>query len=547
MPRPPKTLQQCSNEELVDRLTSPIAWQRRSASQMLVERHAIDAGRALSGLLKGTSPEAAILGMHVLNRLGLFEMPFAIDALRHPHPQVVGHAIGLSRNASWFTSVAPELIRHSRSKEATLQWQLAMSAAELPQEARWQLLDGLRETREPLVRAVMVAAAGNESHRLIADPPIAAEELRSWIQLILPIYARAGATVPAGLRDRMAAGMRRENQRGVWLDGLRALNSASDAGRLLAAIDPVAVAAALKHVDQEVQSAIQWRGQDRASESARAATWLGLLAPEVRGQLADQLLVPSVAEGCQAQAIESLIWSNPESATGLLLDRFQNLTPGLQQSVLSGLLRYKPSATAIASALDSKKVLASQIPPDVRQRLLDSGDKDLKARLSKSLQAVSADRAAIIDKYRAALSSPMGTAGPETFQRVCSQCHRLGEVGNDVGPPLKQLADKSPEQLLETILDPNREVDPKFASYSLLATDGRVFAGIIAEESAAQIVLAESGGKRHAIPRSEIDHLKSTGVSFMPVGLEQSITPEQMNDLIQYLKSIGAKDPSYRK
>ncbi len=105
-----------------------------------------------------------------------------------------------------------------------------------------------------------------------------------------------------------------------------------------------------------------------------------------------------------------------------------------------------------------------------------------------------------------------------------------------MGPPLKQLGDKSPEQLLDIVLDPNREVDPKYLSYSVLLDDSRVLSGIIRDESAGQIVLAEAGGKTHTIPRDEIDQLKSTGLSLMPNGLEEQITPEQMSQLIAYLK-----------
>src|SRR5690606_12452258 len=77
--------------------------------------------------------------------------------------------------------------------------------------------------------------------------------------------------------------------------------------------------------------------------------------------------------------------------------------------------------------------------------------------------------------------------GRDVFNRVCAQCHRLGEIGSDVGPPLRQLTDNTPQQLLEAVLDPSREVDAKYASYTVLLDDGRVLAGIIRDESASQI------------------------------------------------------------
>jgi len=39
--------------------------------------------------------------------------------------------------------------------------------------------------------------------------------------------------------------------------------------------------------------------------------------------------------------------------------------------------------------------------------------------------------------------------------------------------------------------------------------------------------------------REQIDELKSNGQSLMPVGLEKDITPEQMADVIAFIKGIA--------
>ena len=273
---------------------------------------------------------------------------------------------------------------------------------------------------------------------------------------------------------------------------------------------------------------------------------LGLLGNDERRQLGDKLLVAAQPEKLQMSAIESLLWSNPNESSRLLMDRFQNFTPALQLATLGGMLRYQSTLPNLASGLETKKVLSAQVPPDLRVRLLATADKSLAKKFDSLLQSATADRAEIIVKYTPALpTAAVGSnatdareleVGKQVFSRVCAQCHRLAEMGNDVGPPLKQLGDKSPQQLLETILDPNREVDPKYASYTIVMQDGRVYAGIIAEEGASQIVVAEAGGKKHTIARAEIEQLRSTGVSLMPSGLEQQITPEQMSELIRFLK-----------
>jgi putative heme-binding domain-containing protein len=214
---------------------------------------------------------------------------------------------------------------------------------------------------------------------------------------------------------------------------------------------------------------------------------------------------------------------------------------------LTIVLGYSQALERVADGIERNEIAKAEIAPDVRQRLFTTPNKRQAERFKKLLSTASADRAQIIERYRpalanvSALSSDGIAAGRMTFQRICAQCHRLDDMGNDVGPPLKQLADKSPEQLLDIVLDPNREVDPKFLGYSVLLDDGRVLAGIIREESAGQIVLAETGGKQHTIARSDIEQLKTTGLSLMPIGLEEQISPEQMAQLIGYLKKAGSK------
>jgi putative heme-binding domain-containing protein len=271
--------------------------------------------------------------------------------------------------------------------------------------------------------------------------------------------------------------------------------------------------------------------------------WLGLLPEALRMELASDVLQVTAPETMQLLAIESLVWADAEAASKLLIGRFFNMTPALQRATLSGMMSHRQTLGVIAKSLEQKRILPAQIAPDVRQRLLDSNDPALKERFTKLLLSATADRVAIIDAYSAKLNvseSPDAIAsGKAIFAKVCAQCHRLEDAGQDVGPPLKQLGDKSPQQLLEIILDPNREVDPKYASYTVMLNDERVFAGIISEEAASQIVLAEAGGKRTTIARGDIELLRSTGISLMPVGLEQQISPEQMSELISYLKQAG--------
>ncbi len=112
-------------------------------------------------------------------------------------------------------------------------------------------------------------------------------------------------------------------------------------------------------------------------------------------------------------------------------------------------------------------------------------------------------------------------------------------MGLNVGPDLATVAVRSADDLLVHILDPNREVAPGFVNYTIATTDGRVFTGLIAEESANSLTLKRAEGATDEIARSRIDSIASSGRSLMPEGLEKGLTPQDLADLITFVRKIG--------
>jgi putative heme-binding domain-containing protein len=50
------------------------------------------------------------------------------------------------------------------------------------------------------------------------------------------------------------------------------------------------------------------------------------------------------------------------------------------------------------------------------------------------------------------------------------------------------------------------------------------------------VTLRRADGAVESVLRTQIDELKSTGLSLMPEGLEQRITPAEMANLLAFLK-----------
>jgi putative heme-binding domain-containing protein len=197
----------------------------------------------------------------------------------------------------------------------------------------------------------------------------------------------------------------------------------------------------------------------------------------------------------------------------------------------------KPSWTAaLLSAVSSGKLARIHIPADTRQRLLKHRDVKLRQQAATIFESAASDRQKLIREYTVNKAGD-AAARLALFRQQSAQCHKFKGEGVALGPDLAGLTDRSVESLLVAILDPNQSVETPFVNYTIMTSDGRELSGIIASESGSSVTLRAAGGAEHLLLRKEIKEMSSSGLSLMPEGLEQGITPQQMNDLIHYLMS----------
>ena len=147
----------------------------------------------------------------------------------------------------------------------------------------------------------------------------------------------------------------------------------------------------------------------------------------------------------------------------------------------------------------------------------------------------------MVARYQAALRLPGDAArGAGLFAKNCQTCHQHQGQGHRVGPDLSGIAGRPPAVLLSDILDPNREVAPDFVALTVATHRGAVLSGLLAEETGSSLKLRKAEGIDETILRTEIAELRSSGRSLMPEGLEQTLSPQEMADLLAFLRSGGA-------
>ncbi len=148
---------------------------------------------------------------------------------------------------------------------------------------------------------------------------------------------------------------------------------------------------------------------------------------------------------------------------------------------------------------------------------------------------------------RTLLAMPGSAAqGRELFLNTaalqCKTCHRVNQVGGTLGPDLSQIGKKSKRhEILESLLDPSKVIDPKFATHVLVTTNGKVLTGILVEKTDEQVVLrAFTNGKAEEIriAADEVDELVPQKKSLMPDRMLRDLTPQQAADLMAFLSSL---------
>lgn len=143
-----------------------------------------------------------------------------------------------------------------------------------------------------------------------------------------------------------------------------------------------------------------------------------------------------------------------------------------------------------------------------------------------------------------ALLSIVGSPGRgkrlfETAKDInCRSCHRIGSVGQNVGPELSLLGTKqSRAEILDSIITPSAKIDLKFRAQSVLTTDGEVLTGVITKQTHEGVSLVDSAGRLHVIAAEDIESLRASAKSNMPDNLLSGMTEQQAADLLAYLSA----------
>ncbi|MEO2028039.1 MAG: PVC-type heme-binding CxxCH protein [Fuerstiella sp.] len=118
----------------------------------------------------------------------------------------------------------------------------------------------------------------------------------------------------------------------------------------------------------------------------------------------------------------------------------------------------------------------------------------------------------------------------------CSNCHRHSGRGNVVGPDLSGVNNRKDRTwLLQSILEPSRQMAPEYQPRTIILNDGRTFTGIRLRSSTKE-AMRDVNGQNRTFDRNDIESMVESTVSFMPTGVVNSLTNRELRDLIAFLE-----------
>jgi putative membrane-bound dehydrogenase-like protein len=554
-------LRKAPTAELVKHLSDPNPWWRLTAQRLLVERQDKEAVKPLRKLAReSTSAQGRAHALWTLHGLSSLDDASIEQGLKDKVAGVREQALRLAEErlgSSARLRAAAEALANDPSPR--VRFQLAFSLGELGDVDAPELVSALakvarRDIDDPWTQTAVLSSSRRTApallQALVGDEDFTRHLVAGRRRLLTRLAAVVGAQADdANLVRTLKLLAADKTGAGEWqlvvLAGLgQGLQNSQRSLSQLWEKPPPALKGAVEKTRPFFERAAARAGDAKTSLAARKAAIeiLGYGPYPTAAPALKDLLAPQIPGDLQLAAVRALSLHHQPKVAETLLDPWAGYSPSMRREVLEALFARPERLPQLLDAIEKKQVLAGQLEPFRVAQLRKHPDAKLRERAIKLLASQTApDRQKIVNDYRSVLDLKSDSArGKDVFKKNCSVCHRLENVGVEVGPDLlSALRNKSREQLLIDILDPSREVDPRYINYIVTTKAGRSFSGMIAAETASSITLRRAEKAEDVILRNQIDVIEATAKSVMPEGLETQLTKQDLADVIAYLRSVS--------
>lgn len=197
----------------------------------------------------------------------------------------------------------------------------------------------------------------------------------------------------------------------------------------------------------------------------------------------------------------------------------------------------------LLQSLSMNKSIEAIDPAQLKQALSRLASNPEFQKVLARIEERKASNAERLEKILALMPQANVRRGQEVFhsnQASCIACHQMGYLGGRIGPSLSRIGRiRSERDLLESLMFPSISFVRSYEPVVVETIDGRMFSGIIKDETEEVLELTLDARKSVRINKSDIENRKVGKQSVMPSGLDQQFSDQQLADLIRFLKESG--------
>jgi putative membrane-bound dehydrogenase-like protein len=570
-------LSHASADQLVQHLASPNALCRKMAQRLLVQRGDESVANALERMAtSGPTSQARLHALHTLSGLRTLRPAIIKQALHDSHFALRVHALRLAEE---FVQQTPELAQTifllANDRHAPVRLQLALTLGEIDDPRAAELLArmAVQHGGDPWISAAVLSSSAESAASMLAailagdasDPgnrtmihSLASIAGASGDQSQILLVLKSLADPPARVSDEMTRTVLTALNEGLGRAGRKITGNAqmvAPVRSLLLLADEetrrlaVQTASALDLQKLPEMNAVFAESRNQVIDEQqpigrrKAAFMLLSSAPlDQWATIAETLLEPQQPLDLQLAAVEALTPRDEKEVADMLLAGFRSHTPAVRTAIISAIFQRSDRLETLVRAIEDDIVPVSGIDAIRREQLLR------QSRLSERAQKLFANRGGetgrqkVLATYQQALNLPRDPQlGKRLFEQHCQKCHKLGTDGFEVGPDLLTARTRADETLISDVMDPSNQITVGYDNYTVITVDGRIFTGVLSEETATSIALKKEEAVKEVVLRKNIDEMEASRLSMMPENLEEQVSPQDLAHLLGFLRNtIGS-------
>jgi putative heme-binding domain-containing protein len=295
--------------------------------------------------------------------------------------------------------------------------------------------------------------------------------------------------------------------------------------------------------DKDAIATLLKRVADTTAKADDRRAAVELLAPRKLPDFARTLQGLLDEPALRGTAIRALAGFPDASTPAAILKAYPKLTPEEKADAVQTLAARVSFAKELLDAVEKGTIPRADVSVVAARQVLSLNDKPTSSRLEQvwgKIASASKERAALIKKWKGELTDDSlkkadVANGRLLFTKHCAACHKMFGEGQSVGPELTGSQRSNLDYVLENVLDPSAVVPREFQMVNFTLNDDRVVGGIVLRETK-DAVTVRTTNDTLTIPVADVVTRKQTPVSIMPEGLFDAMKPDEVRDLVAYLR-----------